>query len=64
MAINPDFKDLFAALNAAGAEYLLVGGYAVGFHGAPRFTKDLDLFVRADEANAARVFAALQRRSL
>ena len=60
MAINPDFKDLFAALNAAGAEYLLIGGYAVGFHGAPRFTKDLDVFVRANPANADRVLAALQ----
>jgi hypothetical protein len=60
MAINPDFRDLFAALNAAGADYLLVGGYAVSLHSAPRFTKDLDVFIRADSANAARVFAALQ----
>lgn len=32
MAVNPDIKDLFAVLNAAGAKYLLVGGYAVSFH--------------------------------
>lgn len=60
MAINPDFRDLFAALNATDAEYLLVGGYAVGLHSAPRFTKDLDVFIRASEVNAQRVFAALQ----
>lgn len=36
MPVNPDFKDLFAALNGAGAEYLLVGGYALAVHAAPR----------------------------
>ena len=60
MAVNPDFRDLFAALNAAGAEYLLVGGYAVAVHAQPRFTKDIDVFVRPSAENAARVLAALQ----
>jgi len=41
MPLNPDFRDLFAALNAAAAEFLLVGGYALGVHAAPRFTRDL-----------------------
>ena len=44
MPVNPDFGDLFAALNAAEARYLLVGGYAVAFHAQPRFTKDLDVW--------------------
>jgi hypothetical protein len=43
MAVNPDFRDLFAALNDAGTKYLLVGGCAVSFHAEPRFTKDLDI---------------------
>ena len=60
MAVNPDFRDLFAALNDAGAKYLLVGGYAVAFHGQPRFTKDLDIWVEASVENASRVFAALK----
>ncbi|MBI3797179.1 MAG: hypothetical protein HY268_09475 [Deltaproteobacteria bacterium] len=60
MAVNPDFRDLFAALNDAGAKYLLVGGYAVAFHSQPRFTKDLDIWVEASVENAARVFAALK----
>jgi hypothetical protein len=60
MAVNPDFRDLFAALNDVSAKYLLVGGYAVAFHGQPRFTKDLDLWVEASEENARRVYAALQ----
>ena len=50
MATNPDFRDLFAALNESGASYLLIGGYAVAFHGRPRHTKDLDLLVDFDDA--------------
>jgi hypothetical protein len=60
MAVNPDFRDLFAALNDAGARYLLVGGYAVAFHGQPRFTKDFDIWVESSAENADRVFAALE----
>lgn len=59
MAINPDFSDLFAAFNAAGAKYLLVGGYALAIHAQPRFTKDLDVWVEAEVENARRVHAAL-----
>ena len=60
MPINPDFRDLFAALNAANARYLLVGGYAVAFHAQPRFTKDLDVWTEPEAANAARVHQALR----
>lgn len=60
MPVNPDFRDLFAAFNAAGARYLLVGGYAVAFHAEPRFTKDLDVWIEASEANATRAFEALR----
>lgn len=60
MAINPDFRDLFAALNDAGAKYLLVGGYALAVHAVPRFTKDLDLWVESTAENATCVMAALR----
>jgi len=60
MPVNPDFRDLFAALNGAGAEYLLVGGYALAVHAVPRFTKDLDVWVRPTPDNARRVFGALR----
>jgi hypothetical protein len=60
MAVNRDFRDLFAALNAAEARYLLVGGYAVAYHGRPRYTKDLDVWVEASSDNALRVLAALR----
>lgn len=60
MAVNPDFRDLFASLNDAGAEFLVIGAYALAVHGAPRFTKDLDLWVRPTEDNAKRVWSALE----
>ncbi len=59
MATNPDFKELFAALCDAGAEFLVVGAHAVMFHTVPRYTKDLDIWVRPTRANAERVLRAL-----
>ncbi|HSN92108.1 MAG TPA: nucleotidyl transferase AbiEii/AbiGii toxin family protein [Anaeromyxobacteraceae bacterium] len=59
--MNRDFRDLFAELNAAGAEYLLVGGYALAVHGLPRFTKDLDVWVNPTPFNATRAHDALRR---
>lgn len=60
MAVNPDFRDLFASLNDAGAEYLVIGAYALAAHGAPRFTKDLDVWVHPTPENAKKVFSALE----
>jgi hypothetical protein len=54
-----DFKDLLSAFHAHGVKYLIVGGYAVSFHGQPRATKDIDIFIKADSANAEAVRAAL-----
>src|ERR1700757_4373558 len=54
-----DFKELLSAFNAHSVKYLVVGGYAVSFHAQPRATKDLDLFIKADPANAKATFAAL-----
>ena len=54
-----DFRDLLVALHDAGADFVVLGGYAVAFHGHPRATKDLDVLVRADAANASRVYRAL-----
>lgn len=61
MFINQDFSDLFAELNAAGARYLLVGGYALAVHSRPRYTKDLDIWIEANPQNAGRVYEALVR---
>lgn len=51
---------MLALLNTAGVEFLVVGGHAVAFHGRPRLTEDLDLFVRPDLANGERIMRALQ----
>ncbi|HOI74421.1 MAG TPA: hypothetical protein PLO63_09770 [Syntrophales bacterium] len=60
METQPDFKELLELFNAHRVEYLIVGGYALAFHGAPRFTGDLDLLVKADSTNAKRILAALE----
>lgn len=59
MDVQPDFRDLLALLNEHKVEYLIVGGYALAFHGAPRFTGDIDIFVRPSSENASRVLEAL-----
>ncbi|MEI6565022.1 MAG: nucleotidyl transferase AbiEii/AbiGii toxin family protein [bacterium] len=59
MEIQPDFRDLLKLFNDHEVEFLVVGGYALAFHGAPRFTGDLDLFIRPSPSNARRVLDAL-----
>jgi hypothetical protein len=59
METQPDFRELLALFNAHHVEYLIVGGYALAFHGAPRFTGDLDIFVKPDAVNAQRILTAL-----
>jgi hypothetical protein len=54
-----DFRDILLALHAAGAEFVVVGGHAVAYHGHPRATKDLDILVRATNANAKLVYEGL-----
>lgn len=60
MSANSDFKELLSTFNDKRVRYLVVGGYAVIKYSEPRYTKDLDLWVKADEPNAAAVFAALR----
>ncbi|MEM6790736.1 MAG: hypothetical protein AAF715_24670 [Myxococcota bacterium] len=59
MDLPHDFRDLLVELDLAGADFVVVGGYAVAFHGYPRATKDLDVFVRPTRENAARVYRGL-----
>jgi hypothetical protein len=59
--INSDFRDLLRAFNEAGVRYLIVGGYAVMVHTEPRYTKDLDLWIEPEEANARAMLGALAR---
>jgi hypothetical protein len=57
--VNPDFAEMLHALSAAGAEFLLVGAYAMAARGIPRATGDLDVWVRPTRQNAVRVLRAL-----
>ena len=54
-----DFKEFLRLLQANDVEYLLVGGYAVGLHGYPRPTGDIDFWISRDEANAKKEFDVL-----
>ena len=57
--LQSDLKEFIALLNSQGVEYLVVGGHAVAFHGHPRFTGDIDFFVRTTSENAQRLLRVL-----
>ncbi len=59
MEAQQDFKELLALFNAHKIDHIIVGGYALAFHGAPRTTGDIDILVKPDAANAKRIIAAL-----
>jgi hypothetical protein len=59
--LPPDFREFFQLLNSEEVEYLLVGGYAVGYHGYPRATGDLDIWIAISAANAAGMVRVLER---
>ncbi|MFP4353834.1 MAG: nucleotidyl transferase AbiEii/AbiGii toxin family protein [Phycisphaerae bacterium] len=61
VTIPSDFLEFFALLNAHDVQYVVVGGYAVAVHGAPRFTGDIDVFVGTDGDNAIHLVQALER---
>ena len=58
--LGKDFREFIASLNANGVRYLIVGGYAVAFHGHPRYTKDIDVWLEATPDNATLVINALE----
>ena len=58
--INRDFKEFIELLNKNDVKYLVVGGYALAFHGYPRFTKDIDFWVWVDQKNAEKIMKTLQ----
>jgi len=58
--LPPDFKEFLQLLSSHQVEYLLIGGYAVGYHGYPRATADMDIWIAMHPQNAERVVAALK----
>jgi phage replication-related protein YjqB (UPF0714/DUF867 family) len=61
MVLNKDFREFLQLLNEHDVRYMIVGGYAVAFHGYPRYTKDLDVWVWVNPVNATHIIAALER---
>jgi len=61
MDLKKDFREFVESLNEAGVRYLVVGAYAVAFHGLPRYTKDMDFLVDPTPENGSKVLNALRR---
>ena len=59
MEVQEDFREFLALLNEHEVKFIIVGGYALAFHGAPRFTGDIDVFVKPDRDNAKLILNAL-----
>jgi hypothetical protein len=61
MLQSRDFKELLSVLEKHEVRYLVIGGYAVMLYSEPRWTKDLDLWIATDPANANAIFNALRK---
>jgi predicted nucleotidyltransferase len=59
MIISKDFKEFLELLNKNKVKYLVVGGYAIAFHGYPRYTKDIDLWILMEKSNAESILKTL-----
>ena len=59
MKLQNDLREFIELLNSHAVDYLIVGGHAVAYHGYPRYTGDIDVFVRASRENALKLVAAL-----
>ncbi len=59
MEISHDFKEFIQLLNKNNVKYLVVGGYAVAMHGFPRYTGDIDFWVKPDKENAEKIITTL-----
>ncbi len=60
-SLDKNFREFLRLLNGHGVEYLVIGGHAVAFHGYPRATADLDVWVSVHPDNAARLLSAVRR---
>lgn len=59
MEVQLDFRELFELFNDHKVDYIIIGAYALAFHGAPRYTGDIDIYVKPNPINAQRIMAAL-----
>jgi hypothetical protein len=61
MRLQRDLREFIELLNSESVEYAIVGGWALGFHGRPRYTQDIDILIRSTPLNASRLEIAIQR---
>lgn len=61
MPLSSDLREFVELLNSNKVEYVVVGAFAVAWHGYPRYTADLDIFIRAEGSNAERVKTVLEQ---
>jgi hypothetical protein len=61
MPLNKDLREFVELLNSNQVEYLIIGAFAVAYHGFPRYTGDLDILVRPDPENARRILEVLSQ---
>lgn len=61
MELHQDYKELLQLFNENQVEYVIVGGYALAFHGAPRTTKDIDILIYSSADNIKRIIQALEQ---
>jgi hypothetical protein len=59
--LNQDFKEFVESLNDNRVRYLVIGGYAVAYHGYPRYTKAIDIWIESTPENAANLVKALDQ---
>lgn len=64
MVVTQDFKEFIELLNKHEVHYLVVGGYAVAFHGNPRYTKDLDLWIWLNSENVKKLIKVINEFGL
>jgi len=61
MELDKDFKEFIELLNEYNVKYLVIGGYAVNFHGYPRYTKDIDFWLWMTESNIKKLIKAITK---
>ncbi len=61
MEISSDYRELFSILNIHKVKYMVIGAYAVSYYTEPRFTKDLDIWIKPELKNADKLYNALKK---
>jgi len=61
MDVYPDFEEFLKLLRDNKVEFLVIGGYAVAYHSRPKYTKDIDIWIKNSKTNAVKLIKTLQQ---